>query len=156
MARPTKEESILKQKAVEEALEILKEQSHVNKNLVTYDNIVCLANESEYAELFKTPIGVTTVKQPTQDFYREFKKKIKKFKRDIKEAKQALPNKTKDKIKSLEKKMDNMVMQMVDYQEKIHDLQSKLSKKDELLERTERERDEFASIVANSRISHEA
>ena len=80
MARDPKEIRELKIKALNEAIETLKEESTPISNQVTFDKVIDLANEL-YADLLPTKISDSSIKRPTSPEFEDIKTAIEDLKK---------------------------------------------------------------------------
>lgn len=102
MARDSKEQREMKIEALKKAVEELKEASTPSENLVTFQNVVDLANEKN-ADRFERSISLTSIKSPTSEPFKAIKKSIEDHRKDYKENKKSLSSGTKNEIAVLKK-----------------------------------------------------
>ena len=136
MANNSKEQQALKDKAIEEAFEELKEASTATVNFATYEKVVDAANE-KYAGKLKTNISCTSLKRPSpkNEKFKEIKAKLEKFREEHKSIKNIAPKKSKQEIVGLREQRDNLVAEVTKYEhahlemsEEVEDLEATVEK----------------------------
>ncbi len=75
MARDSAQQREIKIEALKKAIKDLRGKSTPSKNLVTYQNVVNLANEQN-AKKFERPINVASIKVPKSEEFREIKRRL--------------------------------------------------------------------------------
>jgi len=112
MARPTKAEKALKIKALKWALEELKKKSTYKNNLLNYQDVVDLANSSEWAESFKAKIHVQSIKNPKTDEYMEIRDSIRDYKKEFNKSKKNIGSANNQIIEGLEEKIGDLTIKI--------------------------------------------
>lgn len=121
MARPTRKQTLLKEKAIEEAFDELKELTTPLINRVINDRIVDLANENYEGQL-DSNISYTSLRAPTNEKFKEIKAKAGKFKEEHKKNKNIVPKKAKKEVASLKRQRDDLIEEVVKYEHKFLEL----------------------------------
>lgn len=117
MGRISKEQKELKIKALNEAIDVLIEESTPSLNKVTYQNVLDYANE-QYISSLESKIGDKSIKNPkTQDF-KEIKERIIEFKDEHKKMKTLVSKKTISETEKLKNDIENLVLQIADFYNK--------------------------------------
>jgi phosphoenolpyruvate synthase/pyruvate phosphate dikinase len=127
----------LKIKALNEALEILKERS-VMKNMLTYKNIVDLANEL-YSDKFESKISQTSIKDPKTDDFKQIYNERKNFIIEFKKSKKNISSKVKNEVSFLNETIENLIHDAVKYYDDKQELIMLLEKKEKTIQKLELE-----------------
>lgn len=134
MARPTNEESKLKLIALKEAFEEIKPGLDATN---IEEKTVSKANSSSHVSQFKTPISISSLKQPKTPGLKQLKKEIDEFREKCKDIKKNTPIRTKEIIDSLNEKIDSLSMRVVKLVEENFYTKERLQSKEEYIETLE-------------------
>lgn len=156
MARLSKKETEIKLDASWQAFEVLKNESDGQpNNKATFDNILTIANEDERILALGQPIGRTTLVQPRGKGFVKLNKAISEYREEHKKRKILIPKKAKGKIENLNEQLQSAMESCIKLQEEVHSLQKRLDNKEHQIKQIEKDRNEFASIVADLRVKYE-
>ena len=108
MARDSKESRKIKLKALVQAIETLKSQSTITVNLVTFQNVIDIANEL-CEDKIKSKISPTSLKSPTSQEFLSLKDEIEQYREQHKNNKIAIPKKSLNEVSKLKKQVENLM-----------------------------------------------
>lgn len=114
MARLSEEDKNLKIKALKQTIKVLKQKSTPTKNLVTFTNVIEVANSSEYSKNFNKNISRASILQPRTKEFEKIRNKIKKCINNNKKSKNLQSNKSTKKIKNLQLQLDEVTIRIVE------------------------------------------
>lgn len=140
MARISKEQKEIRIKALNEAIETLKELSSPIKNMVSFERVTDLANEN-YSKQLTGNISITSLKVPTSKEFREIKKKIVNFRNEHKNIKEATSVKSKSSISSLSLTVENLMIEVAKFYDGKLLLNEKIEAQKKTIEKIKNERD---------------
>jgi hypothetical protein len=141
MARVSKAETESKLKALRYAIDKLKSESTPTSNLLTYDRVCEVANECELSKEWKTKISVASLKQPsTQDFI-SLRVELQGFKKEVKQTKTLVADKTKDALKDLQDKVEILTYKLAECIDKELSYIEQLKEKDDEIRILKAQRD---------------
>lgn len=141
MARVSKVETESKLKALRYAIDKLKSESTPTSNLLTYDRVCEVANECELSKEWKTKISVASLKQPsTQDFI-SLRVELQGFKKEVKQTKTLVADKTKDALKDLQDKVEILTYKLAECIDKELSYIEQLKEKDDEIRILKAQRD---------------
>ena len=141
MARVSKAETESKLKALRYAIDKLKSESTPTSNLLTYDRVCEVANECELSKEWKTKISVASLKQPsTQDFI-SLRVELQGFKKEVKQTKTLVADKTKDALKDLQDKVEILTYKLAECIDKELSYIEKIKEKDDEIRILKAQRD---------------
>jgi len=112
MARDSREQRLLKIRALQEAIEELKSISTSTFNALTYQKVVDLANEN-YSRKLKSKISMTSLKSPTSQEFIDIKKTIEDFRTEHKNFKNEIELKPKKEITKLHQRIEDLIQEIV-------------------------------------------
>lgn len=134
MARDSKEIRKLKIKALNEAIETLKEESTPISNQVTFDKVIALANEL-YADKLPTKISDSSIKRPTSPEFKNIKIAIEDFREECKNIKVAVPKKAVKETTKLKTQIELLVSQVAQFYDEKLLFNEKLQAKERAIEK---------------------
>ena len=134
MARDSKEIRKLKIKALNEAIETLKEESTPISNQVTFDKVIALANEL-YAYKLPTKISDSSIKRPTSPEFKNIKIAIEDFREECKNIKVAVPKKAVKETTKLKTQIELLVSQVAQFYDEKLLFNEKLQAKERAIEK---------------------
>lgn len=114
MARLTEEDKNAKIKVLKQTIKVLKQKSTPLKNLVTFTNVLEIANTSEYSKDFNKKISRASILQPRSKEFQKIRKKIKKCIKNHTKSKDIQSNKSTKKIKKLQVQLDEVTIRIVE------------------------------------------
>ena len=138
MARDSIEIRKLKIKALNEAIETLKEESTPISNHVTFDKVIALANEL-YADKLPTKISDSSIKRPTSPEFEDIKTVIEDFRDECKKIKVAIPKKAVKETTKLKSQIGLLVSQVVQFYDEKLLFAEKLEAKERTIEKLKKE-----------------
>lgn len=139
MARDTQEQKALKILALNEAYEELDEASTPSKNMVTEERVVDRANET-YREKLKTKISYTSIKNPSSPEFQEIKNKIDDHREEHKKNKNSLSRGAKKEVASLNKTIENLMVEVAKFYDDKLKLTELIEAKDKTISKLKEER----------------
>jgi Skp family chaperone for outer membrane proteins len=154
MARDSREQRMLKIKALQEAIKDLKLLSSSTVNAVTYQKVVDLANEN-YSDKLDRNISVTSLKSPTSQEFIEIKKSIEEFRTKHKSFKDEVALKPKKEITMLRQTIENLIQEVVSYHDKKMQLYKQIQLKGRTIAKLEKERNFYLEELNNARKNNE-
>lgn len=140
MARDSKEQREMKIEALKKAVEELEEASTPSENLVTFQNVVDLANEKN-ADRFERSISLTSIKSPTSEPFKAIKKSIENHRKDYRENKKSLSSGTKNEIAVLKKTIEDLMIEVAKFYDDKLMLNEQLVAKDNTIAKLKKQRD---------------
>jgi len=146
VARDSKEQRKMKIEALEKSLEELKEASTLSENLVTFQNIVDLANEKN-VDRFERSISLTSIKSPTSESFKAIKKSIEDHRKDYKENKKSLSSGTKNEIAALKKTIEDLMIKVAKFYDDKLMLNEQLEAKDNTIDKLKKQRDINIKVI---------
>lgn len=138
MARDSKEIRELKIKALNEAIDTLKEESTPISNQVTFDKVIALANEL-YADQLPTKISDSSIKRPTSPEFEDIKTAIEDFRDECKNIKVAIPKKAVKETTKLKTQIELLVSQVAQFYDEKLLFNEKLQAKERAIEKLKKE-----------------
>ena len=140
--RLTEEEKTSKLIDLNQAVEDLKEQSTIEKNLVTFSRVCELANQGWEKKGWNSPISEASLKSKSEkSFCKEVRDKIIAFKEERKELKLASDKKVVGDIKNKQHTIDNLLIRISELLDNEIMLQKRLKEKDQTIRRLKKEID---------------
>jgi len=140
VARDSKEQREMKIEALRKAIEELKEASTPSENLVTFQNVVDLANENN-ADRFERPISLTSIKSPTSEPFKVIKKSIEDHRKEYKENKKSLSSGTKNEIAALKKTIEGLMIEVARFYDDKLIVSEQMEAKDNTIDKLKKQRD---------------
>lgn len=150
MARDSKEQKELKIKALNKAIETLKEESSPLSNKLTFDNVVNLANEL-YSEKLIRKISPTSLKNPTSEDFRKIKTVIGDYRTEYKKIKTVVPKKSGEENTKLKNQIKNLVHQIALFHDEKILLVEQINLKDNTIKKLKEERDKLYQEINSLR-----
>ncbi|MEA1893110.1 MAG: hypothetical protein U9N33_10440 [Campylobacterota bacterium] len=138
MARDKKEIRELKIKALNEAVETLKEESTPISNQVTFAKVTALANES-YADKLPTKIEEGSIKRPSSKEFEDIKTVIDNFREECRNIKVAVPKKAVKETTKLKSQIDLLVSHIAQFYDEKLLFTEKLEAKERTIEKLKKE-----------------
>lgn len=143
MGRQTKEETKIKIKILDKYVIELKEKSTPIKNLLTLNNLLELTNE-ECIIRGLTTISPSSIKgKDKSKAYEKYSEIVKDFENTNNKNKDLVSNSNIKKIKNLESQVENLILELVYYQDKYNELEKEYENQKILLNKYRYERDEY-------------
>ena len=146
MARDSKEQRDIKIKALNKAVEILKEETTPSKNMLTIDNLIKIATEN-YGDKLKTSISPGSLKKPTSKEFKKIKDEIDTFKNEYKKIKSAAPIKSLKEVAKLKLQVENLMTAVARFYDDKLLLNEKLSIKENTISKLKDERDFYLKEI---------
>lgn len=132
MPRDSKEQRNIKIEALKEAVLELKESSTASTNLLTYQNVVDLANENFNDKILRN-ISQTSIKKPTSKEFKEIKSCIENFRDEHKKIKDIVPEKSLKEVSNLKKTIEGLSFEIAKFYDEKLQLNQQLELKDKTI-----------------------
>ncbi len=155
MSRLIIEEKKLKIKALKKAIKVLKKQTTPTKNLISFKNVLEVANSSEYSIHFKKNISRSSILQPTTEEFKKIRKKIKKCIKKHKNIKNSQSNKLTKNIKKLESQLDEATIRIVELLDNEILFKETIASNEKRIVRLKQERDDYENKYNTMKIKNE-
>lgn len=146
MARISREQKNIKIKALEEAIEVLKEESTPTVNKVTFQNVLDYANE-QYSTVLETKIGDKTIKKPTTIEFKKLRKQITDYKEEHKRMRTLVSKKSISETSRLKSNIESLISQVADFYDKKLLLNEQLESKERTIRKLKEERESLYKEV---------
>lgn len=146
MAKDNNYAKELKIKALEEAIELLIQNSNSKKNLVTFENIVNKANELLDSSL-TTNISITSIKKPMSPEFQKIRDKYDDYQKEHEILKNSISKKSSSEIKKMQQQIENLMFEVTKYLDDKLLLEEQIELKDKTISKLKAERDELYKIV---------
>ncbi|MCG3664646.1 hypothetical protein L5F09_02675 [Aliarcobacter butzleri] len=154
MARQTKKEQLLKIEILDIIVEELKAISTPNDNKFTLNNLLEMSNK-KFVKLGLKTLSPNSLKGKDVPLaYQKYQTLVKKFKNEMIDSRNFISNSSKSKIKELKSKVEDLLVQLVSYQDKYMELEKDYNDLVLLNKKIKNERDTLRERMSEYKLSY--
>lgn len=149
MGRQSKKAVKRKVEVLDEIVIRLKESSRPSKNNLTLNKLLDAGNK-ECKKLGLDTISPTTFKgEKKPEEYKKYGEIVKKFEKELEDSKNYIKNNTVDKVEMLEKQVENLLVELIEYRDRYFEMEKDYENSQLLIKKLKLERDEYKNKLTN-------